>query len=489
MSRNAGGKHGVLLLLLAAGMSQFIVCVDYFAVAIALPPMADDLGVRPIDLQWVITGYVISFCAFLAISGSLGDRYGRKKLLLIGIVSFGAVSVWVGLSQTATELVIARIALGVGGGLLFPLGTAVVSHASTDQTLGRNIALLTGVATMGTAVGPVLGGVLTELLSWRWIFFANVPLAALAFVMVVIFADESKDPDAKGRLDFGGILLLVIGIGALSVGLDRIPHWPTWAWALTTGGGVVMLLLFGYLELHIKQPIIDLRLFKNRDFLGFSAAGLLANSAWCMLVIIATLQLQTVLEYSVLDAGLIFLFLSGSVATASFIAPVIERRIGTVGIVRMAALFQVVGIGMLFIVDDAFWISIGMLIAGFGCSWGWAMPQAGAIRTIPRERSGLASGSVLTIMIMSGNTAIVIIAMVIDLFPQEMHRWIVSPAPVPVAPYSLFAVFTETTGNPEGIQLAFLITAATALLGLVPSLLILRRWSPEQRAAARKAAS
>ena len=182
-------------LLIAAGLAQFICCADYFAAAIALPPMAKDLGVRAIDLQWVITGYILSFCATLCVAGVLGDRYGRKKLLLLGIVIFALVSVWVGFAQGATEVVIARIALGLGGGLLFPLATAVVGNASTPTTLSRNIALLTGVATLGTALGPVLGGVLTEVLNWRWIFFANVPICLVAFLMVLFFARESSDPD------------------------------------------------------------------------------------------------------------------------------------------------------------------------------------------------------------------------------------------------------------------------------------------------------
>ena len=439
------------LLLIAAGLAQFICCADYFAAAIALPPMAKDLGVRAIDLQWVITGYILSFCATLCVAGVLGDRYGRKKLLLLGIVIFAVVSVWVGFGQNATEVVIARIVLGLGGGLLFPLATAVVGNASTPGTLSRNIALLTGVATLGTALGPVLGGVLTEALNWRWIFFANVPICLVAFLMVLFFAKESSEPDQGGRLDVPGILLLMIGIAAFSVGIDRIPHWTLAAWLGLTLGGLLALGLFVLLQLRSASPVIDIRLFGNRDFFGFSAVGLLANGAWCGLVLIATLQLQKVLGLSVLDAGFYFLFLSASIAFASFTAPFFERRIGVVRLLRVALFLQTIGIGLLFFIDDLTWLSIGMLVAGFGCSWGWALPQAGAIRSLPREKIGLASGSVLTIMILSGNLVFVLVAMLIDLFPND------------------------SAGEARGIGFAALCVALIALCGLVCTILLLRR--------------
>ena len=217
-----------------------------------------------------------------------------------------------------------------------------------------------------------------------------------------------------------------------------------------TGAGVLLLLGFVAFEFRLKSPIIDIRLFSNRDFLGFSLSGLLSNSAWCILVFVATLQLQEVLRFSVLKSGMIYLFLSGSVATASFIAPMLQRRMGTVNLVRLALCCQVLGIGMLFFRDTELWLAIGMGIAGFGCGWGWSMPLAGAIRTLPREKSGLASGSILTLMIMAGNTAIVVVAMLIDLYPDDLE------------------------GLTRGIKSGFLVTSLVAAAGLLPALMILR---------------
>ncbi|MDG2014488.1 MAG: MFS transporter [Pirellulaceae bacterium] len=438
------------LLLVAAGLAQFIVCADWWSASVALPPMAKDLGVRTIDLQWVITGYVLTFCAMLGVAGPLGDRFGRKKLLLWGIVIFAVVSIWVGLATNAAMLILARIFQGIGAGLIMPLATAVVSHASSEKKLARNIALLTGVAMFGAAVGPVLGGFLTQYFSWRWIFFINVPICGVAFFMVSLFAQESKDSAAHGRLDLAGIFLLLVGISALSVGIDRVPHWSSTGWLSLLVAGLGFLIAFVWWELRIQSPIIDFRMFQNRRFVGFTLGGLAGNSAWCVLVFGSTLQLQQVLGYEVLNAGLFFLFLSGSVAIASFIAPLLEQRLGTKALLWIGLLCQLTGIGLLFLFDSEIPLASGMVIAGIGCSWTWAMPQAGAIKELPREKVGLASGTVLTVMVMGGNTAIVIVAMIIDLYPKTK------------------------AGEASGIQTGFLLASLTAALGLIVTVAMLK---------------
>lgn len=449
-----------ILLLIAVGLSQFIVCADYFSVAIALPRMAAEFNVRTVDLQWVITGYILSFCAVLGIAGPLGDRFGRKKLLLLGIAIFTLVSIWIGTVQSVTALIASRIALGIGGGLLFPLATAVISHASTKVTLVRNLAFLTGIATIGSAMGPVLGGVLTEEFNWRWIFFANVPFGMAAFLMVLFFARDSRDPERSQKFDVLGIVLLVVGLGAVSVGIDRIPHWSLEAWLALLLGGVVCIGGFVLAELQMAQPIIDIRLFRNRTFIGNAICGMLANSAWCALVFLTTLQLQKVLGFPVLEAGLFFLFLAGSTMLASFMGPMFERRVGSVMLVRAALILQSIALATLYWTDGPVGLAIGTFVAGVGCAWGWAMPQAGAIATLPREKAGLASGSIMTLMIMSGNTAIVLVAMVIGLEPGTVE------------------------GESVGVQIGFGLSALAASLGIVMSFTVLRS-APSNRPALR----
>ena len=404
-----------IAILIATGMAQFLVAVDYWSVAIAMPSMAQDLGVRTIDLQWVITGYVLTFSVMLGIAGPLGDRYGRKKILLIGVALFGLVSIWVGAAQSANSVIAARIALGIGGGLLLPLAASVLADCTPSDQMTRFMALLTAVTALGASTGPVLGGILTDsFLGWRWIFYANVPFSLLAFFMVMFLARESRDPQAKGRLDAIGIALVILALSLISVGVDRIPHWTIVAWASTCLGGILFLGLFVAWELKVQNPIVDLRLLGNRAFTGFTLAGLFSNSCWCVLIFTTTLLLQKVSGLNALNTGLYFLFLSGSIVVSSTIAAKISDRTGTKPLVVIALLLQGGAFLALWFDHQLAFLAICLTVAGVGCAWGWSMPQAGAILTLPRERVGLASGSILTVMVMVANVFVVISATIID---------------------------------------------------------------------------
>ena len=413
---NTSVKSRAIGLLVATGLAQMIVVIDYMAIEVAMPDMAKNFGVRPVDLQWVITGYILSFSAVLGIAGPLGDRFGRKRLLLTGIVIFGAVSVWVGFTNSATMAIVARIVQGLGGGLLFPLATAVVSNGVKKENVPRTLSLLTGIATIGMAIGPVIGGVFTEELSWRWVFFLNAPIAALAFIAVLMLSNESRDPEATGRIDVVGIMLLMLGLSLLAVGIDRIPHWPLLWWLNMACGGVAILVLFVMVELRLRSPMVDLRLLGNRTFAGYLGGGTLSNCCWVVLIFGTTLYLQMVKKDDALSTGLIFLFMSASVAAASFTGPVIQRHMGTRNLVLLAIVIQIVACIMFWIDDAKPWLVIALFVAGFGCSWAWAMTQAGGIVTVPPNKVGLAAGSMLTVMIMMGNMALVVSATLIQAF-------------------------------------------------------------------------
>lgn len=432
-------------LILAAGMTQMLVVIDYTATAVALPSMARDFGVSADSLQWVITGYVLSFSAVLAIAGPLGDRFGRKRLLLLGTVLFGACSAWVGSAGSVTELVISRIALGVGGGLLFPLSTAVVGAGATREELPRAMSFLTGVATIGMAVGPVVGGVFTEEVDWRWVFYINIPISAVAIVLMTILSRESRDPNASGSVDLLGLVLLIFAIGGLSIAVSFVADhsWPVWS-----GIGAASLIAgvaFVFRELRCTSPIVDLRLLGNRTFAGYLLGGSLSNSCWCVLIFATTLYLQEIRKDDAMTAGLQFLYMSIPVAAAGFLGPVLQRRLGTRRLLLLATAIQTAACVVFWISDISPWLAVGLLIVGWGCSWGWSMSQAGGIATIPEDNVGLASGSLLTGLVMSGNIAVVLSATLISAFGDQ-----------------------DMTNYGPGVSASYLlalILAATALLG------------------------
>ncbi len=418
MTRSTGSEprspFSELALIFAAGMAQMLVVIDYTATAIALPRMASDFEVSADSLQWVITGYILSFSVVLAIAGPLGDRFGRKRLLLLGIVLFGAVSVWVGLASSVVELVVSRIALGIGAGLLFPLSTAVVGAAMPQSQLPRTMSILTGVATLGMAIGPVVGGVFTELIDWRWVFLINPPISAVAFILMFLLATESRNEDGEaGRLDFVGIVLLIIGIGGLSIGVAGLADHSISTSLSIIAGSVFALAMFAWQELRQETPLVDLRLLGNRTFAGYLTGGSLSNSCWCILIFATTLYLQEVRKEDAMTAGFQFLYLSVPVAAAGFLGPVLQRRIGTRLMLLFATAIQTAACVIFWMSDVSPWLAIGLLVVGFGCSWGWSMSQAGGIVTVPEKNVGLASGSMLTVLIMSGNIAVVVSATMI----------------------------------------------------------------------------
>ncbi len=403
----------LLGLVFAAGTTQMLVVIDYTATAVALPSMARDFGVSADILQWAITGYVLSFSAVLAVAGPLGDRFGRKRLLLVGIALFGACSAWVGSAGSVTELVVSRVALGVGGGLLFPLSAAVVGAGANREELPRVMSFLTGVATIGMAIGPVVGGVLTEEVDWRWVFYINIPISVLTIALTTVFSRDSRDPHASGSVDVLGLVLLVLAIGGISIAVSFVADHPWQVWSSIAAGSLLAGVAFVFRELRCTSPLVDLRLLGNRSFAGYLLGGSLSNACWCVLIFATTLFLQEVRKEDAMTAGLQFLYLSVPVAAAGFLGPILQRRLGTRRLLLLATAIQTAAGVVFWISDVSPWLAIALLVVGWGCSWGWSMSQAGGIATVPANHVGLASGSLLTGLVMSGNIAVVLSATLI----------------------------------------------------------------------------
>src|SRR3954467_12401026 len=229
----------------AVALAVFCVDVDFFALNLALPATARELNVTTTDLQWAIAVYQLTLASFLIPGGRLGDLLGRKRMLLAGIGIFGLASLLCGASQSAEMLIAMRFVQGIGASLLFPVGISVISNAFPVAERGKAIGNVYGIGAIGTAIGPFIGGLLTDTIDWRWVFFFNVPFAVGALLLTLRYVPESRDESAES-LDHPGLVTVAAGIAAVTFAIDRGSTWG-WLSASTLGlaaAGVVLLLVF-----------------------------------------------------------------------------------------------------------------------------------------------------------------------------------------------------------------------------------------------------
>src|SRR6266853_4671602 len=205
--------------LVATILGSSMAFIDGTVVNVALPVLQTELNATASEVQWVVEAYALFLAALILVGGSLGDHFGRRRIFAIGIAVFTLASIWGGLSPTVLSLILARAVQGIGAALLVPGSLAIISASFSDEQLGRAIGTWSGFSALTTVVGPVLGGVLVQYASWRWVFFLNVPLAAVVLAVLFWRVPESRETEASGRLYWWGTLLVTLGLGALVYGL------------------------------------------------------------------------------------------------------------------------------------------------------------------------------------------------------------------------------------------------------------------------------
>lgn len=292
--------------LLATVLGSAIAFIDATVVTIALPRIAEDLDASTADLQWTVNGYALTLAAFLLLGGSLGDRFGRRRVFLVGVVWFGVASVLCALAPGIGALIAARVLQGVGGALLTPGSLSIIQSTFVGEDRARAIGAWSGLSGVAGAIAPFLGGWIVELASWRWIFAINVPLVLLVVTVAMRHVPESMDPSAVKRLDVGGTVLGALGLAGLTYGFT--------AWTdrgavdavvvVTLVGGLLALAAFVVVEAHHPAPLLPPALFRWRPFAGVNAATLLIYAAVSGLFFFLVVTLQVVAGYSPLAAGL-----------------------------------------------------------------------------------------------------------------------------------------------------------------------------------------
>ena len=381
--------------LAAVSFGLFMIMLDNTVVNVALPSIQRDLGVGLSELEWIVSGYALTFAALMLIGGKLADAYGRRAIFVVGIAVFTVASLACGLSTSGEMLIAARVAQGAGAALMNPATLSIIAATFPPRQRGTAIGIWAGVSALALAIGPLVGGLLTDHASWHWIFFVNVPVGIVGIVASFLLIDESRDPTHE-RLDLPGLVTSAVGLFALTYGLIEANSYG-WGSARIVGAFVlagVALAAFVVLERRQRAPMLDLTLFRNRTYVGANLVVLLVSLAMFGVFFFVSLYMQNVLGYSAVQAGAAFLPMTILIILVAPPAGRLSDRFGSRGLMTAGMLLIA---GQLFYfsrlgVDATFWTLFpGLLLGGFGMAMTMTPSAAAATRAVPVEKSGIGS--------------------------------------------------------------------------------------------------
>jgi EmrB/QacA subfamily drug resistance transporter len=401
----------------ACAISMLIVQMDWFALNLALPAIARDFDVPSTDLQWVVSGYMLSLGALMVTAGRLADIFGRRRVIVVGLVVFGLLSAVCGAALDETWLIVARVVQGVGAALIFPVAIAVVSSTFSGAPQSRAIGVVLGFAALGTALGPFVGGTFSEHLSWRGVFFINIPFCVAAVYLMVRHVEESRDEAADTHLDVAGMLTITGALVGISLAFDKGETWG-FASVETIGtliASIALLVAFVLIERRVRAPLLDLALFRNRQFDAVVVAGSISNVVFCLVAVFSALYLQQARGLSPFDSGLVFLALSAGTAAASYFAGRLAERFAADRLMAIGMLISAGAIAGLTSVASLWAYTPIFAVCGIGLGLGWALASVATQAVVPPSLAGAASGITLTSLVLLGAVAVAIAAAVLDL--------------------------------------------------------------------------
>ncbi|MEO8299579.1 MAG: MFS transporter [Burkholderiales bacterium] len=384
--------------LATAILGSSMAFIDGTVVNVALPALQASLGATLHQAQWVVESYALLLAALLLLGGALGDRFGRRRIFVIGVVVFGVASLACALSRDVHALILARAVQGVGGALLVPGSLALISAAFDEHERGKAIGTWAGFSGVTTALGPVLGGYLVDRYSWVWAFLVNVPLAIAVLAMALLRVDESRDPHAPARLDWGGAALATLGLGGIVFGFIEAPTrgWGSPAVLAALGLGLAALAAFVATERHAAAPMLPMRFFRNRNFAGANALTLLLYAALGGGLFFLPLALIQVHGYSAAGAGAALLPFILIMFALSRAAGRLADRIGPRPPLVAGPLIAAAGFGLLAVpgIGGSYWSHFlpGIVVLGLGMTLTVAPLTTTVMNAAGAEAAGTASG-------------------------------------------------------------------------------------------------
>jgi EmrB/QacA subfamily drug resistance transporter len=392
-------KHWALF---GVSIASFLGCVDFTIVNTALPSLQADLGTSVDSLQWVINGFILALSSFMVLVGRLADLHGRKRVLFIGLSVFGLASLGAGLASQIQWLIVARVFQGLACAVLYTASGAIVASTFDSAEQGKAFGVLFGVNGVGLAVGPVLGGVITSVFGWPWIFLINVPFVLLSLAICSFSVDESRAAQASARLDGLGVILLLIGLPSLVLVIVQGAAWGWTALPTLALGALALLALAGFVrvEQRVAAPIIDLHLFANRRFVAGVVASFGLALFYCVAFFVMPLYLALIRGASVQEAGLLLLPTTLGVALLSpWVGRWVDRR-GPALLIKTGLLLFV--LSALLQVGFDRQTSLAYLLLAFvlmGLGWASILGPSTVLgmSSVPEDVGSVAMGSLMTL--------------------------------------------------------------------------------------------
>jgi EmrB/QacA subfamily drug resistance transporter len=407
-------ETGAAIALIAMGLGVIVIANDFTALNVALPAIEKDFDVDVGTVQWVINAYCLTFGMAIVTGGRLADLFGRRGTFFVGSAIFATFSLLGGISQDTTGLIGARVGMGIGGALMWPAILGMTYAALPESKAGLAGGIILGAAGLGNAMGPLLGGVLTDELTWRWIFYLNVPIAAFAVLVTWLKVHQPNPEEAERRIDYGGIATLSLGLLLLMLALDQAADWgfgdPRVIAMLAVA--VVLVTVFGFIEPRMqKAALIPRDVFGNGEFRAASLATLLMSAVFFAAVLYAPQFMEKILGYSALKAGVGMIPMLGTFGIVAFLAGPIYQRVGAKTTVTIGAACMAVGPFLLSLVDST--SGYGSLIAGLaviGIGAGFFIPSVttAGVTALDPSRASLAGGLIYMFQIAGGAVGLAI---------------------------------------------------------------------------------